>query len=165
MTVGVTNGEIQPVRHPLGQGRLQAVVIGTGKVIYEVNILQIIEFGGVLTVAVAVRIWSTLILVVKSKQVSAVIADVANLQREVAAEGVLDIEVVIHDEGGFEIRIQRHEAALRGGRAREPAIRKNGAGLAGSTRGPVETRACCRTAGGGGREEGGLAEIDRAGAG
>jgi len=85
MTVGVAGGEVQTVRYPLGQGRLQAVVVGMGEVIYEVNILQIGEFGeeGTRSAArssVGVRIWSTLIEGAKTKQVTAVIAHVTNLQ-------------------------------------------------------------------------------------
>src|SRR6202790_5475534 len=45
MTVGVTNGEIQPVRQPLCQGRLQAVVVRMGGILLFVNYLQIGEFG------------------------------------------------------------------------------------------------------------------------
>ena len=41
MTVSVTGGEIQPARQPLGQGRLQAVVVGTGIVCCEVDKLVI----------------------------------------------------------------------------------------------------------------------------
>src|SRR2546425_12302905 len=81
MTVRVTGGEIQPVRKPLGQGRLQAVVVGTGKVCHAVDVLQIRKLGGEGTDAVAVRIWSTLIEVAHTKQVIAVIADVTNRQR------------------------------------------------------------------------------------
>src|SRR5579863_4691883 len=43
MSVGVTGGEIQPVGNPLGQGRLQAVVVGTGKVRDLVDIPQVGE--------------------------------------------------------------------------------------------------------------------------
>src|SRR5258708_21322451 len=131
MPVRITDGEIQPVRSPLGQSRLQAVVVRTGKIIYEVNILQpgeVADAAGVAivrTVARSGRIWSTLIFVAETKQVTAVIADVADLQREVAGDGVLDIEDVIHDVGSFEIRIHRHEAARRDGRARDTARRQS----------------------------------------
>src|ERR1700694_4278104 len=43
MTVSVTGGERQPVRSPLGQGRLQAVVVGTGIVRHVVDNLQVWE--------------------------------------------------------------------------------------------------------------------------
>jgi len=43
MTVGVTSGEIQPVRSPLGQGRLQAVVVRMGSILLFVNYLEIGE--------------------------------------------------------------------------------------------------------------------------
>src|SRR2546425_9595184 len=74
MTVSVTGGEIQPVRKPLGQGRLQAVVVGSGIVCCEVDKLQIGERDAEGTDAVAVRIWSTLIEVANTEQVIAVIA-------------------------------------------------------------------------------------------
>ena len=45
MTVGVTSGEIQPVKIPLGQGRLQAVVVRMGGIRLFVNYLEIGEFG------------------------------------------------------------------------------------------------------------------------
>src|SRR4029077_19916872 len=50
MTVRVTCGEFQPVRSPLGQRRLQAVVVGTVEVIYEVNDSQVGKFAGIRTV-------------------------------------------------------------------------------------------------------------------
>ena len=116
MTVGVTGGEIQPVRSPLGQGRLQAVVVRMGMIRLIVNDLQVGELGveGTRSAVCAVasdRIWSTLIDVAHSQQVIAVIADVADIQREVAAEGVLDAEVVIHHVGGLEIWIHPIEWA------------------------------------------------------
>src|SRR6202030_1429514 len=45
MTVGVTGGEIQPVRHALGHGRLQAIVVGPGKILREVNETKGAEAG------------------------------------------------------------------------------------------------------------------------
>ena len=74
------------------------------------------------------------------------IADVAHIQRQVAAEGVLHAETVIHHEGGLEIWIQRIERARRGCRARELALRKNNAII------PAES----------GWVERGLGQIDRA---
>src|SRR6202790_3255355 len=121
-----------------------------GSIRLFVNDLQIGEFGEGRTRLAAcalsgIRIWNTLIDIAKSQQVIAVIADVANIQRQVAAEGVLHAEVVIHDVGGLEMWIHRIEGARRGVRAREPGLRKNNAL-------PVE----------GWGQERGLGEIDRA---
>ena len=51
MTVGVTSGEIQPVRNPLGQGRLQAVVVRMGSIRLFVNYLEIGEIAEAVGVA------------------------------------------------------------------------------------------------------------------
>ena len=138
MTVSVTSGERKPVRIPLGQGRLQAVVVGTGLVRDPVDKLQVGETVGVRTDA---RGDIDLIDVAKADQIVAVIADVANLQREIGVEGVLDTEVPIHDVGSFEIRVHRHDAAGYVLCATDPcAARKHHAA-------PVEVRA--RDVGGG----------------
>jgi hypothetical protein len=125
MTVRVTGREFQPVRQPLGQRRLQAVVIRTGFIIYEVNNPQEREVaetggdagaGGVAVIRTdaraGVRDKKSLIDVAHSLQVSAVIADVANLQRKVAGEAMLDIDVVIDHIWSLQVRIDRIEAAL-----------------------------------------------------
>ncbi len=97
MSVRVTGGERKPVRNPLGQGRLQAVVIGTGIVRNLVDKVQVWERGGGSgTKRIAVRITrcdkrgNSLVKVAKTGQSFAVSADIANLQREVVGEGVLD---------------------------------------------------------------------------
>src|SRR5216683_7756508 len=99
MTISVAGGETKPVRQPLGQGRLQAVVVGIGLVRLPVDKVQIGERGAVGTDAVAASACSALIDVDKTSQSVAAIGDIANLQREVAADGVLDTEVPIHDVG------------------------------------------------------------------
>ncbi len=81
-----------------------------------------------------------------TQQVTAVIADVAYLQREVVGDGVLNVEVVIHEVGGAEVRIHAQDAARCDASAIDPgALRKNNAI-------PVER----------GARDIGLAEIDRA---
>src|SRR6266851_2748537 len=104
MTVGVTGGERKPVGNPLGQGRLQAIEVGMGKVRDLVNKLQVGEGGGVRTGA---RGGIDLIAVANTNQVVAVSADIAKVQREVVGEGVLHTQVIIRDEGGAEMRIHR----------------------------------------------------------
>jgi hypothetical protein len=105
------------VRQPLGQGRLQAVVVGIGLVrlpVDKVQIGEVAEAAGVAVVgtdAVAASAWSALIDVDKTSQSVAAIGDIANLQREVAADGVLDTEVPIHDVRRFEIRVHRPDVA------------------------------------------------------
>src|ERR1700676_4356405 len=126
-----------------------------GSIRLFVNDLQIGEFGEGRTRLAAcalsgIRIWNTLIDVAQSQQVVAVIADVANIQRQVAAEGVLHAEVVIHHVGGPKIWIHRIQGARRGLRARELALRKNNAII------PAELAAEL------GGQERGLGEIDRA---
>src|SRR5437899_5287042 len=110
VTVCVTGSEIEPMAKPLGQGGLQAVVVGSAIVHRPVDILQIGELGAVGT---DVRDGVTLIDVHEIGQPGAVIGHIANLEREVAAKGVLDIEVPIHDVGGFEIRVHRDDVARR----------------------------------------------------
>ena len=73
----VTGSERQPLGKPLGQGRLQAVVVGMGIVSRLVDKVQVGELGGVGTVAIARGI--DLIEVEKTSQPVAVIADIANL--------------------------------------------------------------------------------------
>src|SRR5579863_8969335 len=45
MSVGVTAGEIKPVRNPLSQGRLQAVVVGNGIIRHLIDVPQVGEAG------------------------------------------------------------------------------------------------------------------------
>src|SRR5437588_9035811 len=108
MTVSVIGGEVKPVRKPLGQGGLQAVVVGSAIVHRPVDILQIGELGAVGTDS---RDGVNLVDVDEISQSGAVIGNIADLEREVAAKGVLDIEVPIHDVGGFEIRVHRDDVA------------------------------------------------------
>src|SRR4029077_20131169 len=108
MTVGVTGGEIQPVRYALGHGRLQAIVVGPGKIFREVNEIQVAKAGKRTAAESAQGYRATLIIgtdassesvenermlalidVLLTQQVTSVIADVAYLQREVAGDGVL----------------------------------------------------------------------------
>ena len=79
MTVGITRGEIKPVGKPLSQGRLQAVVVGPGIVLYMVDILKVGELGGEGSDAGdEIR----LIEVDVTNQVVAVSPDIAYIQRE-----------------------------------------------------------------------------------
>src|ERR1700676_45545 len=122
-----------------------------GSIRLFVNDLQIGEFGEGRTRLAAcalsgIRIWNTLIDVAQSQQFIAVIANVADIQRQVAAEGVLHAEVVIHHVGSPKMWIHRIEGARRGLRARELALRKNNGII------PADS----------GSEERGLGEIDRA---
>src|SRR5260370_5357635 len=71
--------------------------------------LQIGEVG----VGADVRDRATLIDVDEISQVGTVIGHIANLEREVAAEGVLDIDVRIHDVGSFEVRVHCDDVARR----------------------------------------------------
>src|SRR6266699_1578841 len=120
MTVSVTGGEIEPMAKPLGQGGLQAIVVGPAVVHRPVEIFQIGKFGPVRTVDIGFTVATSdfrgrtgvnLVDVDEISQPGAVIGHIANLEREVAPKGVLDIEVPIHDVGGFEIRVHRGDVA------------------------------------------------------
>src|SRR4029077_9461053 len=130
MTISVTGGEIQPVRHALGHGRLQAIVVGPGKIFRHVNKTKGAKARKRTAAESALGYRATLIIgtdassesvenermlalidVLLTQQVTSVIADVAHLQREVAGDGVLHPYVVIHHIGSLEIRIHAPEAA------------------------------------------------------
>src|SRR5260370_34041402 len=64
MTVRVAGSERQPVRSPLGQGGLQAVVVGTAIVRDLVDKIQPWELAGIRLVAICI----TLIEVAKTRQ-------------------------------------------------------------------------------------------------
>src|SRR6266571_8064291 len=108
MAVSVAGLEENPARKPLGQGRLQAVVVGTRKVLRLVNELQIGEFSGVGADA-GRRI--ELIKVAAAGQSVAVIANIAEVQRKIVGEGVLDTDVPVHGVGVLEIRVHGLDAA------------------------------------------------------
>src|SRR2546427_812802 len=108
MAVGVARLEGNPARKPLGQGRLQTVVVGTRQVLRLVDELQIGEFSGVGADA-GRRI--DLIKVAAAGQSVAVIADIAEVQRKVVREGVLDTDVPVHGVGVLEIRVHGLDAA------------------------------------------------------
>src|SRR5262249_19043706 len=80
MAVGVTGLERNPPRKSLGQCRLQAIVVGTHKVLRLVDEAQIGEFGGVRANA-SYRIDH--IDVAGAAQSVAVIANIADVQRKV----------------------------------------------------------------------------------
>src|ERR1700739_3466522 len=110
MSVSVASGEVKPIRKALGKVSLQAVVLGSAIVRRPVDILQIGELGDVGTEA---RDGVKLIDVDEIGQPGAVIGHIANFEREVAAKGVLDIEVPVHHVWGFEIRVHRDDVARR----------------------------------------------------
>src|SRR5260370_23236525 len=125
MSVGVTGREGKHMRKALSQGRLQTVVVGMAIVLRLIDKPQVGEFGGVGSDA---RDWIGLIEADKIRQSVAVSADVAHLQREVAAEGVLDTQVEIHDVRRDIMRVYRHDGARFAGSARKyGALRENGA--------------------------------------
>src|SRR5579863_1100396 len=111
MTIGVTNQEIQTMRRPLGHSDLQAVVVGDPEVIQPVDDLQIGEFGAIGTDAVPAGVGSALVDIGWREQVTAQIADVLNVHREIRVELPLDAEVVIDRVGNPQIRIHCKEAA------------------------------------------------------
>src|SRR6266853_4248371 len=99
--------------------------VGTPIVLRLVDEAQVGEFGGVGSDA---RGWIGLIEADKIRQSFAVSADVAHLQREVVAEGVLDTQVEIHDVRRDIMRVYRHDGARAAGSARKyGALRENGA--------------------------------------
>src|SRR5437588_3662840 len=108
MAVGVAGLEGNPPRKPLGQGRLQAVVVGTRIVLRLVDELQVREFSTVRTDA---GYGIGLIKVAATGQSVAVIADIAEVQRKVIRESVLDTDVPVHDVGILEIRVHGDDAA------------------------------------------------------
>src|SRR5262249_4369591 len=123
MTVCITGEERNPMRKPLGQGRLKAVVVGIGAVRSLVDKVQVRKLGGVRTDA---RCEIDLIDVTKEKQPFADICDIANLQRDIVGEGVLHSKVPARDVGHFEIRVYRHQVARYCSRATEEGTgRKN----------------------------------------
>src|SRR5437870_4376526 len=123
MAVGVAGLEGNPARKPLGQGRLQTVVVGTYKVLRLVDERQIRELSGVGADA-GDRI--NHINVAAAAQSVAVIADIADVQRKVVPEGVLDAEVPVHDVGILEIRVHGNDVARYGRCAAEcGAFRKD----------------------------------------
>src|SRR5438034_10530474 len=85
MAVGVAGLESNSAGKPLGQGRLQAVVVGTRIVLRLVDELQIGEFSAVGT-DVGRRI--DLIKVAAAGQSVAVIANIAAVARKVVRVGV-----------------------------------------------------------------------------
>src|SRR5262245_35081655 len=108
MAVGVTGLERNPARKPLGQRGLQTVVVGTHKVLRLVDERQIRELRGVRADA-GHRI--NLIKVAAAAQSVAVIGNIADVQRKVVRESVLDTKVPVHNVGVLEIRIHRHDVA------------------------------------------------------
>src|SRR5438046_8959327 len=86
MAVGVAGFERNPARKPLGQGCLQTVAVGTYRVLRLADERQIRELSGVGADA-GDRL--NHITVAAAAQSVAGIADMAALQRQVAAEGVL----------------------------------------------------------------------------
>src|SRR3989454_1000943 len=108
MAVGVAGLEGNPARKPLGQGRLQAVVVGMRKVLRLVDEAQVGEFIGVRSDA-GRRI--DLIDVAATGQSVAVIANIAHVQRKVVREGVLDSKVPVHGVWVLEIRVHGDDAA------------------------------------------------------
>ena len=139
VAVGVAGLEGNPARKPLGQGRLQAVVVGMRKVLRLVDEAQVGEFSGVRSEA-GRRI--DLIDVAATGQPVAVIANIAHVQRKVVGEGVLDSKVPVHGVGVLEIRVHGDDAAGYVLCATEyGAFRKNNVI-------PVEERAWDNSAGG-----------------
>src|SRR6266446_6432704 len=108
MAVGVAGLESNSAGKPLGQGRLQAVVVGTRKVLRLVDERQIRELSRVGADA-GRRI--DLIDVAATGQSVAVIANIAQVQRKVVREGVLDTDVPVHGVGVLEIRVHGDHAA------------------------------------------------------
>src|SRR5258706_4285939 len=155
VAISVTGNERQAVRHPLGDGCLEAVVIGMSPVVCEVDEPQVgeprIERPGLLrgqrivtcqrqarrcdacagagdlgcrqciqTPPCAKR---GLIGVGKIEQVVAVIANVGDLDREIASDLVRDTQVVIQDVGIGEIWVHAHDIARgRIGTARDRRV-------------------------------------------
>src|SRR5262249_463677 len=123
MSVGIAGLERNPAGKPLGQSRLQAVVVGTRIVHRLVDELQIGEFRSVGADA-GRRI--ELIKVAAAGQSVAVIANIADVQRKIVGEGVLDTDVPVHGVGGLEIRVHGLDAAGYGRCTTEcGAVRKN----------------------------------------
>src|SRR5437016_89022 len=117
MTVGVAGEKGKPVRKPFGQGCLEAVVIRIRAVGRLVDKLQVGELCGVRTDAIGCcrsdARWGNLIEVAEKQQPFAFIADVAELERKVIGEGVLDAQVPTGNVRGFEIRVDRQEVTRR----------------------------------------------------
>src|SRR5437870_5903640 len=108
MAVGVAGLESNSAGKPLGQGRLQAVVVGTRIVLRLVDKRQVGEFSAVGADA-GRRI--DLIKVAAAGQSVAVIANIADVQRKVVREGVLDTDIPVHGVGVLEIRVHGDDAA------------------------------------------------------
>src|SRR5260370_27685074 len=139
MAVSVAGLESNSAGKPLGQCRLQAVVVGTRKVLRLVDEVQVGEFSGVRSDA-GRRI--DLIKVAATGQSVAVIANITQVQRKVVREGVLDTDVPVHGVGVLEIRVHGDDAARCARCATEyGALRKNNVV-------PVEERAWDNTVGG-----------------
>src|SRR5712691_8671491 len=123
MAVGVAGLESNSTGNPLGQGRLQAVVVGTRIVLGLLDELQIGAFSAVGADA-GHRI--DLIKVAAAGQSVAVIANIADVERKVVREGVLDTDIPVHGVGVLEIRVHGDDAAGYGRCATEyGAFRKN----------------------------------------
>src|SRR2546426_2551964 len=140
MAVGVAGLEGNPARKPLGQGRLQAIVVGTRIVLRLVDELQIGEFSAVGADA-GRRI--DLIKVAAAGQSVAVIANIADVERKVVREGVLDTDIPVHGVGVLEIRVHGLDAAGCGWCTTEYGALRNNSVI------PVEERACDNSVGGG----------------
>src|SRR5260370_6335 len=125
MAVSVTGGEREAVSDALGEGGLQAVVVGIAVVGRVVDIPESGELGGVWVHRVVGGqrecgvCWNcysvndlALIEVAQTRQPGAVVANVANLQGQIAGEGVRDTKAPIRDVGVLEIRVHRKQVAI-----------------------------------------------------
>src|SRR5436309_14418571 len=116
MAEGVAGLERNPAGEPLGQGRLKAVVVGTRIIRRLVDKPQVREFSGVGTDA-GHRI--NHVNVAGAAQSVAVIANIADVQRKIVREGVLDPNVPVHDVWVTEILVYGDDVAGYGGCATE----------------------------------------------